>query len=220
MIDAILRQVNQLLAGHQEMMTRLRIVLDPDDLERVAASLLLDLEARMSQDPVSRRAELVFCSNAFKAICAYRVANFICSNPGPGSSEDRMLFAYQLSEATAAHTAIEIHPCARIGKSFVIDHGINTLIGATSEIGDNCTLLHNVLLGARKITDNKEGKRHPTLGDHVQIAGGVSILGPVTVGNHVMIGPGCIISKDVPDNSSIKLTRRMFILNRGTTRVF
>lgn len=220
MLDAILGQVNELLAGHLEMMTQLNIVLKPDDLDRIAADLLLDVEAKMDQDPVSRSVSLVFCSNAFRAICTYRLANFICLHEGSAPFRDRQLFAYKLTEETAARTAIEINPCARIGKAFVIDHGINTLIGATSEIGDNCTLLHNVLLGARKITNNKEGKRHPTIGNHVHIAGGVNILGPVTIGNHVMIGPGCTIVKDVPDNSQVKLKKSMLIFSKGTVQVF
>ncbi len=219
MMEAVLEQVNQLLDGQKETMRRLGIVLQPDDLIKIAGTLLLDLEARMKQDPVSTSVALVFCSNAFKAICVYRVANYICSHHRH-ASDNNLLFAYQISEETAARTSIEIHPSARIGHSFVIDHGIHTIIGATAEVGDHCTLLHNVLLGARRITNNKEGKRHPTLGNHVQVASGVSILGPVNIGNHVMIGPGCTISKDVPDNSFIKLKKSMLILNSGTSQIF
>ncbi len=113
--------------------------------------------------------------------------------------------AYKISERATQLTGIEIHPQAIIGKNFVIDHGVNTIIGATAVIGDNCTILENVVLGSRKITHNNDGKRHPTLGDNVQISGNVRIYGPISIGNNSKIGSGCIITTTLPENSLVKL---------------
>jgi len=98
-------------------------------------------------------------------------------------------------------TGIEIHPGARIGKGFFIDHGMGTVIGETSEIGKNCIMFHNVTLGG---TGKHEGKRHPTIGDNVMIGTSATLLGPINVGSNVKIGAETfIINHDVPDNSTI-----------------
>ncbi|MDP2907066.1 MAG: serine O-acetyltransferase EpsC [Nanoarchaeota archaeon] len=98
-------------------------------------------------------------------------------------------------------TFIEIHPGAKIGKRFFIDHGAGIVIGETTEIGDNCVLFHNVTLGG---TGKHEGKRHPTLGNKVLIGTGAILLGPVKVGNNVNIGANTfIINKNVPSNCTI-----------------
>jgi serine O-acetyltransferase len=98
-------------------------------------------------------------------------------------------------------TGIEIHPGAKIGKGFFIDHGMGTVIGETAEIGKNCTLFHNVTLGG---TGNHQGKRHPTIGDNIIIGTGAMLLGPIKVGNNVKIGADTlIINKNVPDNCTV-----------------
>ncbi len=98
-------------------------------------------------------------------------------------------------------TFIEIHPGAKIGKGFFIDHGAGIVIGETAEIGDNCILFHNVTLGG---TGKHEGKRHPTLGNNVLIGTGAILLGPIKVGNNVNIGANTfIINKNVPSNCTV-----------------
>jgi len=98
-------------------------------------------------------------------------------------------------------TGIEIHPGAKIGKGFFIDHGMGVVIGETAEIGKNCTLFQNVTLGG---TGKHTGKRHPTIGDNVTIGAGSILLGPIKVGNNVKIGADTfIINKDVPSNSTV-----------------
>lgn len=189
-----------------------QVTLTHDDIERIASALRHDLQAKLEQDPVSTSERIVFLSNSFRAIMAYRVTSCLHAKMEVTGNEAYLLAAYKLAEESASQTCIEINPAARIGRAFVIDHGINTLIGATSEIGDHCTILQNVVLGARRITYNKNGKRHPTIGNHVQISGGVRILGPVNIGNHVFIGPDCLILNDICENSKVRLVKSVMVV--------
>lgn len=97
-------------------------------------------------------------------------------------------------------TSIEIHPGARIGRRFFIDHGIGVVIGETTEIGDDVTLYQGVTLGGRKMT---AGKRHPTIGNNVVVGAGAKILGPFTVGNDARIGSNAVVLKEVPDGATV-----------------
>ena len=101
-----------------------------------------------------------------------------------------------LSQVSRFLTQIEIHPAARIGKRFFIDHGCGIVIGETAEIGDDCILYQQVTLGGSSL--NRGAKRHPTLEDGVMIGAGAKILGPVTLGARSMIGANAVILKDVP----------------------
>lgn len=98
-------------------------------------------------------------------------------------------------------TGIEIHPGAKIGKGFFIDHGMGIVIGETAEIGKNCVMFHNVTLGG---TGKHSGKRHPTIGDNVFIGTGSVLLGPIKIGNNVKIGADTIIvNKNIPNNCTV-----------------
>ncbi len=97
-------------------------------------------------------------------------------------------------------TGIEIHPGARIGRRFFIDHGMGVVIGETAEIGNDCTLYHGVTLGG---TSWEKGKRHPTLGDDVIIGAGAKVLGPITVGAGGRIGSNAVVVKDVPSGATV-----------------
>ena len=97
-------------------------------------------------------------------------------------------------------TGIEIHPGAKIGRRFFIDHGMGVVIGETAEIGDDCTLYHGVTLGG--ITWEK-GKRHPTLQDGVVIGAGAKVLGPITVGANARIGSNAVVVREVPANATV-----------------
>lgn len=106
-----------------------------------------------------------------------------------------------ISQITRFLTFIEIHPGAKIGKGFFIDHGAGTVIGETTEIGDNCVLFHSVTLGG---TGKHEGKRHPAIGNNVLIGTGAILLGPIKVGNNVNIGANTfIINKNVQSNCTV-----------------
>lgn len=105
-----------------------------------------------------------------------------------------------LSMLTRWLTGIEIHPGARIGRRFFIDHGMGVVIGETAEIGDDCTLYHGVTLGG---TSWEKGKRHPTLGNGVVIGAGAKVLGPVTLGDNARVGSNAVVVRDVPAGATV-----------------
>jgi len=106
-----------------------------------------------------------------------------------------------LSQLSRFMTGIEIHPGARIGRGFFIDHGNGVVIGETAVIGDNVLIFHQVTLGNSNFTAT--GKRHPTIGNDVIIGAGAKILGPITVGSFSWVGAGTIVTKDVPSYSVV-----------------
>lgn len=97
-------------------------------------------------------------------------------------------------------TGIEIHPGAKIGRRFFIDHGMGVVIGETAVIGDDCTLYHGVTLGG---TSWKKGKRHPTIGNGVVIGAGAKVLGPIIIGNGARIGSNSVVLKNVPPGATV-----------------
>jgi len=115
------------------------------------------------------------------------------------------LIARMISQFSRFLTGIEIHPKAKIGKNFFIDHGMGVVIGETSEIGDNVTIYHMVTLGGISPSINSDNqrqvKRHPTLKDNVVIGSGAQVLGPITVGENAKVGANAVVTKDVPANA-------------------
>ncbi len=105
-----------------------------------------------------------------------------------------------LSHIARFLTGIEIHPGARIGRRFVIDHGMGIVIGETAEIGDDCTLYHGVTLGG---TTWLKGKRHPTLHNNVVVGAGAKVLGPITLGEGARIGSNAVVVKNVPMEATV-----------------
>lgn len=97
-------------------------------------------------------------------------------------------------------TGIEIHPGAKIGRRFFIDHGMGVVIGETSEIGDDVLIYQGVTLGG---TGHEKGKRHPTISSHVVVGSGAKILGNITLGEWVRVGAGSVVVRSVPDHSTV-----------------
>jgi serine O-acetyltransferase len=156
-------------------------------------TLIEDIKAIYRNDPAARNVEVLFYAG-FWAITFHRITHFIWRLHLP-------LVPRILSQLTRFFTGVEIHPGARIGKGFFIDHGMGVVIGETTEIGDNCVLFHNVTLGG---TGKHKQKRHPTLGNNVFVGTGATLLGPLNVGNNVRIGANAfIIMHDVPDNCTV-----------------
>jgi len=146
------------------------------------------------EDPAANSVlEILFCYPGFHAILLHRLAHRLY----------RMrwrLAARLVSQFSRALTGIEIHPGARIGRRFFIDHGMGVVIGETAEIGDDVLLYQGVTLGG---TGKERGKRHPTLGNHVVVGSGAKILGNIRIGEHVKIGAGSVVINSVPDHSTV-----------------
>ena len=152
--------------------------------------ILNDIDALIARDPATNsRIEALLCSAGLQAIIAYRANHWLWKK---GFKLTSRVFA----QIARFFTGVEIHPAARIGKSFCIDHGMGVVIGETAEIGNNVTLYHGVTLGG-VATFNKKGKnnqkRHPTIGNDVVIGAGAQILGPITIGNNAKIGANAVI---------------------------
>jgi serine O-acetyltransferase len=117
------------------------------------------------------------------------------------------LIARIISQTTRFFTGIEIHPGAKIGKNLFIDHGMGVVIGETSEIGDYVTIYHAVTLGgiSPSINSNEQRneKRHPTIGDDVVVGSGAQIIGPIKIGNSSRIAANAVVVNDVSENSTM-----------------
>jgi serine O-acetyltransferase len=151
-------------------------------------------ETIFREDPAAKSVvEIFFCYPGFHAILAHRVAHKLYRWGVP-------LAPRLISQISRFFTGIEIHPGARIGRRFFIDHGMGVVIGETTEIGDDVLLYQGVTLGG---TGNESGKRHPTLGNHVVVGTGAKVLGNIRIGNHVRIGAGSVVVHPVPDNSTV-----------------
>jgi serine O-acetyltransferase len=159
-------------------------------------ALIEDLQAVRRNDPaaVSTLETLLFHS-PLHAIALYRVAHYLRVEWGVP------LLPRMLSAFARFLTGVEIHPGAKIGKRFFIDHGTGVVIGETACVGDDCVFFHNVTLGG---TGKHGGKRHPTVKDAVLIGTGAILLGPITVGSRVKIGANSFIRmRDVPDGCTV-----------------
>jgi serine O-acetyltransferase len=98
-------------------------------------------------------------------------------------------------------TGIEIHPAAKLGRRFVIDHGMGVVIGETAEVGDDCYFYHQVTLGVARASGG--GKRHPSVGNNVIIGAGAKVLGPIRVGNNARVGSNAVVLDNVPDDTTV-----------------
>ena len=151
-----------------------------------------DLETALKQDPAARNKVEVFLTYpGVHAVWNYRISHWLWQR-------NIKLLARLFSTRARRRTGIEIHPGAKIGRRFFIDHGIGVVIGETTEIGDDVMLYHNVTLGARRFAT---GKRHPTIGNRVIIGAGAKILGPVNIADNVRISYNSVVIEDVNKNS-------------------
>ena len=158
------------------------------------AKLREDFKAVFERDPAVRSVfEIIFCYPGFHALMFYRLAHALWNY--------KLYFLGRfVSHLGRFFTGIEIHPGAKIGKGFFIDHGMGVVIGETAEIGDNVTLYHGVTLGG---TTWAKEKRHPTLRDNVVIGSGAKILGPFEVGANAKVGSNSVVVKEVPENATV-----------------
>ena len=145
----------------------------------------------------------------------YRLAHAIDARADRAQDcEAIALYASMISSRGKVLSGAELHHKCRIGKRFVLDHGIGTVLGESSSIGDDCYLLGGVTLGARGIANNPKGKRHPSIGNRVQVGAFSRIFGAVSIGDDVFIGPHCTITEDIPAGSRVTLRTSVQIVER------
>ncbi|MGB2994140.1 MAG: serine O-acetyltransferase [Paenisporosarcina sp.] len=153
-----------------------------------------DVEVVFEQDPAARRVlEVVLTYAGLHAVWSHRIAHALFKRKF-------FFLARVVSQVSRFFTGIEIHPGAKIGRRFFIDHGMGVVIGETCEIGNDVTIFQGVTLGG---TGKQRGKRHPTLHDNVLVATGAKVLGSITIGENSKVGAGSVVLKNVPPNSTV-----------------
>ena len=163
-------------------------------LVNIKKDLKEDIEAVFNRDPAARNSlEVILTYPGIHALILHRGAHCLWQN-------EQKLAARVISYGSRIVTGIEIHPAAKIGKRFFIDHGVGVVIGETAEIGNDVTLYHGVTLGG---VSWNNGKRHPTLEDGVIVGAGAKVLGPFTVGKGAKIGSNAVVVKAVPAGATM-----------------
>lgn len=151
---------------------------------------------------------------SFAAVMHYRLANWIYIHSKTCHPPLEQCLAAIISRRGKIISGAEINFRSRIGASFIIDHGVGTVIGETSIIGDDCYLLGGVTLGARGISSNPSILRHPKIGNRVQIGAFASVLGFIDIGDDVLIGPGCIVTQDIPSGARVQVKTSLQVVLR------
>ena len=153
-----------------------------------------DIKVVFEKDPAAKGwLEVILCYPGLHALWVHRIAHLFYKLK-------MFIFARFVSHIGRFITGIEIHPGAKIGRRFFIDHGMGVVIGETTEIGNDCLLYQGVVLGG---TSLEKEKRHPTLGENVVVGAGAILLGPIKVGNGAKIGAGSVVIRDVPSQTSV-----------------
>ncbi len=157
------------------------------------ALLKEDIKTIVDKDPANRSyLEALLCYPGLHAIWSHRFAHYLWKHKF-------YLIARTLSQITRFFTGIEIHPGAKIGRRFFIDHGMGIVIGETTEIGDDVLLYKGVVLGG---TSLKKEKRHPTLGNNIIIGSNAIVMGAITIGDNSRIGAASVVTHNIPANST------------------
>lgn len=153
-----------------------------------------DIQSVFHRDPAARNAfEVLTCYPGLHAVWLHRLAHALWTSGWKW-------LARMVSNFGRWMTGIEIHPGAKIGRRFFIDHGLGIVIGETAEIGDDVTIYQGVTLGG---TSWNKGKRHPTLADGVVVGAGAKVLGPFTVGAGAKVGSNAVVTKEVPPGATV-----------------
>jgi serine O-acetyltransferase len=153
-----------------------------------------DIQTVLNKDPAARSVtEIILCYQGLHALWAHRIAHWMWTH-------HLKLPARMLAYTSRCYTGIEIHPGARIGRRFFIDHGSGIVIGETAEIGDDVLMYQGSSLAG---TSLKKGKRHPTIGNNVVIGAGAVVLGAITVGDGARIGAGSVVIHPVPPGVTV-----------------
>ncbi len=169
-----------------------------------------DVRAVRERDPAARStAEVLLCYSGLHATIAHRI------NHRLWRAGFRLAARFN-SQVAKFFTGVEIHPGARIGRRFFIDHGTGTVIGETTEVGDGCSLLQGVTLGG---TGKETGKRHPTLCDDVTVGAHAQVLGSITIGRGAVIGAAAVVVDPVPEYCTV-VGQKATVIRRKGRRVY
>ena len=161
----------------------------------VTSALLAYLDSIKARDPAARSRWEVLLYPGVWAVGFHRIAHWLFVG-------NLVFLARFVNHFSRLLTAIDIHPGAKIGRNFFIDHGF-TVIGETAEIGDDVTIYQNVTLGGTNPSNGVNGKRHPTLADRVVVGSGAQVLGPITINEGARVGANAVVTKDVAANTSV-----------------
>jgi serine O-acetyltransferase len=157
-------------------------------------SIRKDIKAVFDHDPAAiNTLEVLLAYPGFHARQSHRLAHTLFRWHIP-------VLPRLISHISRFLTGIEIHPGAKIGDGFFIDHGMGVVIGETSEIGDNVTLYQGVTLGG---TSHQRTKRHPTLGNNVVVGVGAQLIGDITIGDNTKVGAGSVVVNSAPANATV-----------------
>ncbi len=175
-------------------------------MPHLLAHIREDIATVLDRDPAARsRLEVFLCYSGLHAVWFHRVNHWLWNHRF-------FLMARLLSQVSRFLTGTEIHPGARLGRRFFIDHALSVVIGETAIVGDDVTLYQGVTLGG---TGKEHGKRHPTLLDNVVVGSGAKILGNITVGHNCRIGAGSVVLRNVPDDSTVVGVPGHIVLREG-----
>ncbi len=198
----LLQKNRHLHAGDGEMLSSNFF----NELEGVYNSLQEDISAMYAGDPAAKsKTEIIRSYPGFYAVAAYRIAHLL-------HSKGVALIPRMITEFAHSKTGVDIHPGAKIGRHFCIDHGTGVVIGETATVGDHVKIYQGVTLGAVSVNkEDADKKRHPTIEDHVIIYAGATILGgDTTVGRESIIGGNVWLTKSVPPQSKIYYQIKMY----------
>ena len=191
-VPALKRQNSTPKAKFERQESRLRQIGHND--RNMVSTVREQIQTIFREDPAAKSVlEIVLCYPGFHAILLHRLAHWLHNAGMP-------LLPRVISQISRMLTGIEIHPGAKIGRRFFIDHGMGVVIGETAEIGDDVLLYQGVTLGG---TGKERGKRHPTVGNQVVVGTGAKVLGNITIGDHVKIGAGSVVVHPVPSHSTV-----------------
>lgn len=196
--------------------SKIKLILD---FKRIELLIIDDLDAFSKRDPAAKNEprNILFGYTSFSAILHYRLAHAIINTNMP-KEFDQLKYQYALfiSSKGKLQSGAEIHPAAQVGERFVLDHGFGTVIGETTQIGNDCYVLGGVVLGAMGISGNKEVRRHPRVGNNVQIGSFSRVFGTVSIGDNVFIDANCTIVDDIPEYSIVTLKSEIQITTRNS----
>lgn len=164
-----------------------------------------DIKVVFQRDPAAKNIFEVLLYPGVWAIYIHRLSHLLYKLKIP-------FIPRLISQISRFFTGIEIHPGAKIGQRFFIDHGMGVVIGETAQIGNDVTMYHGVTLGG---TTMEKKKRHPTIGNHVVIGAGATILGNITIGDNCLIGAGAVVVKSAPPNSTVVGNPAKFVVIEG-----